>query len=158
MSSTQQDCYLPSLSRYKFTPGLRGASLRAHTGFVLITLGSWVYHWAVRALQELPYWGQSDTNLHCTGKVRVQNNCQMQQQWATPFKTHTPPVEDFGKLDYMGSVNFHMHRPSVKLSLGFITGVHCNLSLYWLYISSRGSYTCIYDKLLENDSQFCTNL
>ena len=25
--------------------------------------------------------------------------------WATPFKLHTPPVEDFGKVAYIGSVN-----------------------------------------------------
>ena len=29
--------------------------------------------------------------------------------WTTPFKIHTPPVEDFGKVYHRGSVNFQMH-------------------------------------------------
>ena len=33
--------------------------------------------------------------------------------WATPFKIHTPPVEDFVKVDYMEGVNFQIHLPSV---------------------------------------------
>ena len=28
--------------------------------------------------------------------------------WAIPFKIHTPPVEDFGKVYHSGSMNFHM--------------------------------------------------
>ena len=31
--------------------------------------------------------------------------------WATPFKLHTPPVEDFGKVGQMGSGNFQLHPP-----------------------------------------------
>ena len=34
-------------------------------------------------------------------------------KWTAPFKTHTPPVEDFGKVNLSGSVNFYMHLPSV---------------------------------------------
>ena len=33
--------------------------------------------------------------------------------WATLFKIHTPPVEDFGKVYHKESVNFQMHLPSV---------------------------------------------
>ena len=34
------------------------------------------------------------------------------QHCAAPFGFHTPPVEDFGKVYYRGSVNFQMHVPS----------------------------------------------
>ena len=34
-------------------------------------------------------------------------------QWATPFKIHTPPMEEFGKVHHRGSVNFQIHLPSV---------------------------------------------
>ena len=32
---------------------------------------------------------------------------------AVPFKIHTPPVKDFGKVNHWGSVNFQIHLPSV---------------------------------------------
>ena len=41
---------------------------------------------------------------------------QYAMQWATPFKIHTPPVENFGKCT-MGSVNFQTHVPSVWFSI-----------------------------------------
>ena len=28
------------------------------------------------------------------------------KNWDTPFKIHTPPVEDFRKVNYIASVNF----------------------------------------------------
>ena len=34
-------------------------------------------------------------------------------KWAILFKTHTPPVEDFGKVYFIESGNFQMHLPSV---------------------------------------------
>ena len=33
--------------------------------------------------------------------------------WATPFKILIPPVEDFGKVNHWGSVNFQMQLPFV---------------------------------------------
>ena len=32
---------------------------------------------------------------------------------ATPFKIHTPPVEEYGKVYPRGSVNFQIHLPYV---------------------------------------------
>ena len=34
-------------------------------------------------------------------------------EWATPFKIHTPTVEDFEKVHHRGSVNVHVHLPCV---------------------------------------------
>ena len=33
--------------------------------------------------------------------------------WGIPFKTHTPPVEDFGKVYHWGCANIQMHTTSV---------------------------------------------
>ena len=35
--------------------------------------------------------------------------------WAAPFKIHTAPVEDFGKVHRIGSVNFQMHPPCEEI-------------------------------------------
>ena len=40
---------------------------------------------------------------------------------ATPFEIHTPNVEVFGKVYYMGSVSFHVHLASVRFCISFIT-------------------------------------
>ena len=41
------------------------------------------------------------------------NKNQMPLKWATPFKIHKPPVEDFWKVYHRGGVNFQMHLSSV---------------------------------------------
>ena len=50
--------------------------------------------------------------------------------WATPFKIHAPPVEDFEKVYHKGGMNFQMHPP-----YGFITeGVNLEMPNELIYL------------------------
>ena len=48
----------------------------------------------------------------CSGQSNMQFTVK-QVHWATPFKIHTPPVEDFGYVYLGGGVNFQMKLPSL---------------------------------------------
>ena len=46
-----------------------------------------------------------------SGQFQAHINC-ISLDGATPFKIHTPPVKDFGKVYHRGSVNFSYDRGS----------------------------------------------
>ena len=79
--------------------------------------------------------------------VLILNICYLPQHyWATPFKIHTPPVEDFGKVYHSGSISSQMrfldkvyHRESkyliqkCQMSVFTWNSHSTMLDVYWIF-------------------------